>query len=221
MLRLIVLLLLLANGVYYAWSQGLLLPWGSGPVQQAEPQRIAQQIQPETIRVLRGDEAGRLDTAAATSGGAGRAPECLAAGPFDEGQAGALRTALAAWPPGSWTLEPGTEPARWIVYMGKYASAELLERKKAELRRRGVSFEALGNPALEPGLSLGGFATQAEAERQLAALNERGVQTASVVQERTEQRGQRLQLPAVDEGLRPRLDELKTALGGKPLRPCR
>ncbi|MES2937554.1 MAG: SPOR domain-containing protein [Pseudomonadota bacterium] len=218
MLRLTVLLLLLANGAYYAWSQGLLLPWGSGPAQQSEPQRIAQQIRPEAIRVLRADEAARLETAAAT---ATKAAECLQAGPLEEAQAGTLRTALASWPAGSWALEPASEAARWIVYMGKYANAEQVERKKGELRQRGISFEPLANPTLEPGLSLGGYATQAEADRQLETLSQRGVRTAHVVQERAELHGQRLQLPAVDDALRPRLDDLKTALGGKPLRACR
>lgn len=221
MLRLIVLLLLLANGAYYAWSQGLLLPWGSGPAQQAEPQRVAQQIHPEAIRVLRPDEAAKLETAAVAASGARAPAECLQAGPVEDAQAATLRTALAAWPAGSWTLEPASEPARWIVYMGKYASAEQVERKKGELRQRGISFEPLANPTLEPGLSLGGYPTQAEADRQLEVLSQRGVRTAHVVQERAELRGQRLQLPAVDEALRPRLDELKAALAGKPLRPCR
>ena len=52
MLRLLVLLLLLANGGYYAWSHGYLLPWGVGPTQQAEPQRLQQQVHPEAVRVL-------------------------------------------------------------------------------------------------------------------------------------------------------------------------
>ncbi len=219
MLRLIVLLLLLANGAYYAWSQGLLLPWGSGPAQQAEPQRLTQQIQPEAIRVLRPDEAAKLETSSAAA--VINVAECLQAGPLEDAPAGILRTALTSWPSGSWTLEPASEPARWIVYMGKYASAEQVERKKAELRQRGISFDALGSPALEPGLSLGSYATQPEAERQLEALSQRGVRTARVVQERAELRGQRLQLPVVDDALRPRLDDLKAALGGKPLRPCR
>jgi len=217
MLRLVALVLLLANAGYFAWSQGLLLPWGIGPAQQSEPQRIAQQIRPEAVRVLKGDEARRVETAAAT---AARPPECLQV-MLDEPQAAPLRAVLASWPPASWNLEPATEPARWIVYMGKYGSVDLVNRKKAELRQLGISFESLSNAALEPGLSLGGHATEEAARKQLDALAERGVRTARVVQERPEVKGQRLQLPAVDETLRPRLAELNAALAGKTLRPCR
>jgi hypothetical protein len=83
-----------------------------------------------------------------------------------------------------------------------------------------VSFEPLSNAALEPGLSLGGFETQAAALAHLEALSQKGVRTARVVQERAETRSQRLTLPAVDEALRPRLDDLKPLLNGKPLRAC-
>jgi len=41
------------------------------------------------------------------------------------------------------------------------------------------------------------------------------------VQERPEVRGQLLKLPVVDDLVRGRLDDLKPALAGKPLRPCR
>ena len=51
MLRFFVLVLLLANAGYYAWSQGLLLEWGLAPASQSEPQRLAQQIHPELLRV--------------------------------------------------------------------------------------------------------------------------------------------------------------------------
>lgn len=217
MLRLVALLLLLANALYFAWSQGLLLSWGWGPTQQSEPQRLQQQIRPETIRILPPDEAKRLEVTAAAS----RAGECLQAGPFDDVQLAALRPLLEPLPAGSWSLEPIAEPARWIVYMGKYASADHVARKKSELRQLGISFESLSNVALEPGLSLGGHATEAAAQKQLDQLIDRGVRTARVMQERPEQRGQRLTLPAVDEGLRTRLEEMRVALNGKTLRPCR
>lgn len=218
MLRLVVLLLLLANGAYFAWSRGYLLPWGAGPAQQAEPQRLEQQIRPEAIRILRAEEVRRIEAAAPA---AARPAECLQAGPLDEAQASTVRPLLESWPAGSWTLEPVVEPARWIVYMGKYLTPELVDRKRAELRQLGIVFEPLSNAALEPGLSLGGYASEADAKRRMDALAERGVRTAKVVQERAEARGQRLTLAAVDDALRARLDELRPALNGKPLRPCR
>lgn len=219
MLRLLVLLLLLANGGYFAWSQGYLLPYGLAPVQQSEPQRVEQQLKPEAIRILAANEARRLEAAAAAP--VPKPPECLQAGLFDEQQTTRLRQALeSSLSANTWVLESAMEPARWIVYMGKYPNADAVNKKKAELRQLGVSFESLNNPTLEPGVSLGGFDTQAAANTELAALTRRGVRTAKVVQERNEVRGQRLRLPAVDDTLRARLDDLKTPLAGKPLRPC-
>lgn len=218
MLRLIVLALLLANGAYFAWSQGFLRSWGMAPLQQSEPQRLEQQLRPEALRVLGAEEVRRIETAAATGV---KPPECLQAGLLDEAQSAQLRPMLEALPPGTWSLEAGVEPARWIVYMGKYLTQENVNRKKAELRQLGVSFESLSNPALEPGLSLGGFTSQAAANDQLNALSRNGVRTAKVVQERPEVRGQWLRFPVVDDTLRPRLDELKAGLNGKPLRACR
>lgn len=217
MLRLAVLVLLLANAAYFAWSQHLLASWGIAPTQQSEPQRLEQQIRPQAVRILSADEARRIEVAAP----AVKALECLQAGPLDDGQAAALKQALEPWPAGAWSLEPVVEPPRWIVYMGKYLTADNVNRKKAELRQLGISFEPLSDPALEPGLSLGGHASEAEATRQLEALAERGVRTAKVVQERAEVRGQLLRLPAVDEALRARLDELKASLGPRSLRACR
>ena len=217
MLRLIVLLLLLANGGYYAWSQGYLQAWGVGPQQQSEPQRVTQQLHPEAIRVLKPDELHRMETALAQ---APRAPECLASATLDDATVTALKGVLDSWPAGSWNFEPQVDPARWIIYMGKYASADLVAHKRAELRQLGVSFEPLANPTLEPGLSLGGYPSEAAANQQMQTLAARGVHTARVVQEHSEQRGQRLVLPAVDDNLRPRLPELTAPLNSRPLRPC-
>ncbi|HYF19828.1 MAG TPA: SPOR domain-containing protein [Ramlibacter sp.] len=214
MLRAFVLLLLLANAGYYAWANGYLLQWGLGPAQQSEPHRLQQQLQPQALRVIPGDEVRRLEAQA-------RPPECLQAGPIEDAAVGRVRQVLAAWPASAWTLEPVSEPARWIVYMGKYASDENVTRKKGELRQIGVAFEPLSNPELEPGLSLGGFATQAAADEHLERLATRGVRTARVVQERPEVRGQRLTLAAIDDGVRARLDDLRSVLGARTLRPCR
>jgi hypothetical protein len=215
MLRLLVLLLLLVNAAYFAWSQELLASWGFAPAQQSEPQRLQQQIRPEAVRVLSSGDARRVETSQSNP------VECLQAGVFTAAQTDALKQALQAWPDGSWSLEPGVEPARWIVYMGKYQGEDHVNKKKAELRWRGVSFEPLGNAALEPGLSLGGFPTEAAATLQLEALAAKGVRTARVVQERPEAKGVSLKLAAVNDTLRPRLANIKTALAGKAFHACR
>jgi hypothetical protein len=146
--------------------------------------------------------------------------ECLTAGLFDEARSSQLAKALSDnLPPGAWTLEPGVDPGRWIVYMGRYASTELLERKKAELRGMRVKFDA-APASLEPGLSLGRFDSEAGANKLLGEVTQRGVRTAHVVAERLETRGMRLVLPTVDTVLKAQLETLKPALGGKPLKTC-
>lgn len=219
MLRFLVLLLLLANGAYFVWSQGLLSDYGFAPVQQTEPLRIAQQIKPERLRILKADELKRLEVAAQTPA---RPTECLQAGVFDASQTAELTVALQnALPAGSWALDAVVEPARWIIYMGKYPSAEALAKKRSELASLNLNYEPLTNPSLEFGLSLGGYAAQSAADSALAALSRRGVRTARVVQERAELRGSSLRIAAVDETIRARLEEIRPLLGGKTLRACK
>jgi hypothetical protein len=221
MLRLIVLLLLLANGLYFAWSHGLLQAYGLAPVQQTEPQRLTQQLHPERQRLLGADEVKRLEAATTQTSLPPRPTECLQAGVYDERQATALRQALdTALPQGSWEFENGVEPERWIVYMGKYPDNDTLNKKLAELRSLNIRFEPLSNPALSPGLSLAAYPSEAAAKDGLAQFASRGVRTARVVQERAELRGQWLRLPQADASLKQRLDNLKAALAGKALRPC-
>ena len=219
MLRLLVLLLLLVNGGYFAWSHDLLRPYGFAPAPQTEAFRLAQQIRPELVRILSADEARRVEVAAQTTN---KVAECLQAGPFDETQAAAVRQAAqSVLPAGTWLLDVVVEPARWIVYMGKYPDTQTLVKKRAELASLNLRFEPLTNPALEFGLSLGGFNTEARANVELAGLNQRGVHTARVVLERPEVRGVVFKIPTLDDALKPRLDDLKAVLGGQPLRACR
>ena len=222
------LLLVLANAGYWAWSQGLLAAYGLAPAVQSEPQRLASQIRPEAIRLLSAEETKKIETStagAASLPAAADAPppaaECLQAGLFNEQQTAALRTGLEAeLPAGSWQLESSVEPARWIVYMGKYTTEEALAKKRGELRQLGVAFRPVTNPALAPGLALASFPAQAEAEKELARIATKGVRTARVIQERAETRGQILKLASVDAALHARLDAIKPQLDGKALQSC-
>jgi hypothetical protein len=218
MLRLLALVLLLANLLFYAWDHELLRGMGLGPAQQSEPQRLAQQVKPEALKLLKADEFKRIEEQVK----ADQLPrECLQAGPFDEDQAAALRQVLAqALPEDAWKLQATVSAARWIIYMGKYSSAESLDKKRAEVAALDIKTEALDNPALEPGFSLGGFDTKALADQALARLSAPALRKARVVQERAESNAFVLQLPALTAALKPRLAELHSALGGKPLHSC-
>ena len=223
MLRLIVLLLVLLNAGFYVYAQGYLAAFGFVPASQSEPHRISQQIRPEALRVMNLNKAAQLQIASplADANAITGPTECLQVGVFNEEQTLVLRERVASTlPQGSWVFENATEPARWLVYMGKYSSIEAVARKKSELRGMGVVFEALGNPALAPGLQLGSFTTQAEAQQSLAGIARKGVKTARVLQDRAEQRGQRLRLAAVDSMLRSQLDGIQPLLAGKTFRPC-
>ena len=225
MLRLLVLVLLLANAGYFAWSQNLLADYGFAPQAQAEPQRLKQQIRPEALQLLalpRDEPAQAQPAVVASSGVPSDAAQCLQAGFFTDEQANALRPGLqASLPEGSWSLEGSVEPGRWIIYMGRYANEEALVKKRNELRRRNVSFEPLLNPALNPGLSLGHFNSQAEANSELDNITQQGVRTARVLQERPEVRGHTLKLAAADAALVTKVNTLKSLLAGKALQACR
>ena len=245
MLRLLVLLLLLANAGYFAWSHGTLAPYGFAPAAQSEPQRLAQQVRPEALRILTPLEARQLESQTGPASGSQLVPtlapepaaassaatstltalaaaQCLQAGLFNDVQTAALRTLLqSSLPTGSWAFESSVEPARWIIYMGKYASADLLAKKRNELRQRNVSFQSLNNPALEPGLSLGNFSAQLDAQTELERIARLGVKTARVIQAQPEVRGQKLKLAVVTPDLRAQLEALKPQLLGRTLQTCR
>jgi hypothetical protein len=219
MLRLFVLLLALANGAYFAWEAGHLAGLGFAPPVQSEPQRLLSQIKPEAIRLLNVTEAKRVEVLAFVP--PPKAPECLQSSLLDAVRASAVRAAAASLPASSWSLEEVTEGARWIVYMGKYSSTETLAIKKSQLRELSIPFEALKNPLLEPGISLGVYVSQTQANAAMANLTRRGIRTGKVVQETPERKGQLLKLPVVDDALRGQLDGIKSVIGANGLFICK
>src|SRR4051812_23259893 len=111
LLRVSVLMLLLANGVYYAWAHGMLDPYGFGPPMLTEPQRLEQQIRPEALRIASTNAVSPATPKAAASAPApapdasapAPAAACLQAGVYDDAQANTLRRALEpALPSGAW-----------------------------------------------------------------------------------------------------------------------
>jgi hypothetical protein len=227
MLRLFALVMLLANAGYFAWSQGHLRPLGWGPVEQREPERLTQQLAADKLRLE-----GVAPTPAAT--GTASAPAPTAAPPVTEAtscqvvpglsaeQAGALTVALggAGLDNSRWTQDESVLPERWIVYVGKFPSADLLNRKKTELRSLRVEFRDVNAPALQPGLALGTYSTEAAAQTALQELGRAGVRSAKVTKEREAQRLVAVRLPALTDAERSRLEPLVAQAAGKPLASC-
>ena len=223
MRRVLALALLLANGVYFAWGQGLLAAYGFVPARQSEPERLARQIRPEAMQLVPASRAQPPASVSATAPGAvsANAVQCLQVGVFTEKQANALRPRLkSSLPADSWSFESSGDAVHWIIYMGKYISKEAMNRKRLKLRQLGLSFEPPVSTMLNPGLSLGSFASKAEAESALDQMNERGIRSARVVLERPELPSLWLKLPAADASMRTRLDALKPQLGGKAVQAC-
>lgn len=215
MLRALVIALALANLAFWSWTQG----WLDGVVGvrasgDREPERLARQVRPESVRILPAN--------AANNGNEPEASACLEAGPFDAaGLAAARAVALAAVPAASLTDVKTDQPAAWIVYMGKYTDKGLLAAKEAELKRRKVAFEEVADgPGLAPGLSLGRFDDKVAAEQALAEFARQGVRTAKVVEVAAASTSHRLRVEQADAAQAARLGVLSDAALGKGFTAC-
>jgi hypothetical protein len=216
-MRVLVVALLLANLVFYAWTQGWLdSVAGVRASGDREPERLQRQVRPEVVRIL----TPQAVAAAASAAEAGLA--CLEAGPFDTASVGAAETALSSTlPSGTWTRSIIEPSGRWIVYMGRYANRDAMKRKEDELNRAKVNFEELsGAPELEPGIALGRFSDRDAADTALAQLAQRGIHTARVLQVARLSTQHMLRVERADAELAAKVQGLKLDALGRGFVPC-
>lgn len=218
MLRFVVGLLLLANVAFYVWSQG----WADGLVGikasgDREPERLARQVRPESVRILTPQAVAAAASAAESS------LVCLEAGPFDEETIATAESMLrSALPAGSWVRTMRQTPARWIVYMGRYLSREAQQKKEQELTRLKVPYEEVTSPpTLVPGLSLGSFSSREAADEALLRLGERGIHTGRVQEMAKASVQYTLRVARADEELSAKVSALHAqVLGGRGFAAC-
>ena len=228
MLRTLALVLLLANALLLAALAGVFDAAGGGSSER-EPERLQRQHQPGLVRVL-SPQAASAALAAATASTAqaaaaassAEALACLEAGPFSAADATAAERTLreAGLAPGAWQVQRQDDGGAFMVYMGRYADRETLQRKLAELKRRKLDGEDLrGVPELQPGISLGRFDSLDGANAAMAKMAENGLRTARVITLRQAQSQTLLRVPAADAALRTRLAGLQLPSGPGFL-PC-
>lgn len=171
-MRVVVLVLLAVNALFFAWSRGWLDTVTGLPAEGGrEPQRLAAQLHPERIQPL-----------AASAAVALAQRSCLELGPL-EGDAAlaAAQTALRA--AGAEAQVRSSEQAGlWVVATIKLADAEFRARKEATYRQLRLNFEPLeGLPAEQPAFVLSKHASQAEAVAEAAAMDKRGLKGLRVL----------------------------------------
>lgn len=225
MLRVLIVLLLVANAVFFGWSQG----WLDGVVGvrsigDREPERVQKQLRPELIRILPPDTpASGSDVAPEPARPVSVGPvSCLEAGPFADAQIAAAQAAAeGTLPAGSWVTVKTEQPGQWVVYMGRYATREAQLRKADELKRRRLRFEEVRSPAaLAPGLALGRFDQRGAAQQALDRFAELGVRTARVVELAPAVTRNLLRVEKADTALAGQLVALKAEALGKGFGPC-
>lgn len=232
MLRTLVVILMLANVVFYAWSQGYIdIAKQFTPSFQRETYRLAEQIEPERIVIENAKKdvittPSVLPVTNAVKTDDAKPKICLNSSILNDRQRQEIQQVLEAKLSSlRWHFEPTAIPARWIIYMGKYANDEQRNLKKIQLERIRVRYESLSEKNLEPGLSLGSYDSQTAAEQAMQQLVKQGVRTARVLQETPEQKGHTLVFPALDDTNRDKLNAayatLTTQPGIKPLQTCK
>lgn len=211
MIRVVVLVLLAVNALFFIWSQGWLdvvtgVPANGG----REPQRVAAQQHPERIQPL-----------AASAVAALAQRSCLELGPL-EGDA-ALAAAQAALKTAG--VEPQVRSSEqdgvWVVATIKLADPEFRARKEATYKQLKLHYEPLeGLPAEQPSFLLSRHASQAEAAAEIAALDRRGLKGLRVLALNAASTRYTLAIPQADGLLAGRLKASKDAALAAGFRAC-
>jgi hypothetical protein len=196
MLRALVILLMLGNAAFWAWTQG----WLTGVVGirpttgDREPERLARQVRPEHIKVLPPPSVDTAVTAASASPGAAAQvpanavwalPDCHQLGPFTLAELPSAAAALReAWPTGRWAELREDKSGAWAIYIGPFKNPAEQQQKQKTLLQRGYTVDEppAGRADLAGGLLLGHFADVKEAALALTKWQKQGENDARVLE---------------------------------------
>lgn len=213
-MRTLVALLLLANLGFFALARGWLQPYvGLSTHHEREPQRLAAQLNGESVRVL----AASAPAAAAAE----PRPACIQAGPFASEQLDDVEARLAAAPGSatSWRRLPAEGEGEWRLLLSGFADGAALSRRQQALRLEGVDSEVVGEPGMPSvALLLGHYPDEAAAQAALAQWQQRGAGRLSVTPPIATLHWLRVEQP--DEAVRQQLQAVAAATPGSSVIAC-
>lgn len=220
-MRAFVLLLVLVNLVLLGWRHG-----GLGIEAGREPQRLARQIAPESIRLLTPAEfeARRGGQPGGDAGaGNGLRLACMEFGDFDEATLARAQGRLAELALGERLRARRVEASAWyVVFLPAAASRADAERTALELRNRGIrDLVVMGpNTPTPNAIVLGSFRDPELAQRHQADLVRRGVRGVQVAPRAGGAESTRFEISDVDAALARQLAEIQKEFPQSRLGAC-
>ena len=200
MLRALVLLLLVLNLGFLAWSSGWVAQIIGQPAHGGrEPERLKRQLAPDSIKVAPALPAPPVVAQ----------PICLETALLSSDEA--LRSASAALeragvPAGAIADQRTERPGVWAVLTIKMPSRDFQARKEETLKRMRVPFEPLkGLPAEDPSLLISKHDSEAAAEKAMEALSPRLIKGLRVMQLSPAATQHQLRLAQADPAWLPKL----------------
>jgi hypothetical protein len=219
--RALFLALVAANLALAAWMTSF------APDLVSDPRPLAQQIEPDKLRIVGPGEPPAAGAAPERAPGPERAAApaaaCLEWGGFAVAEAPKALEALAPLALGEKLVQRRTdETAGWWVYMPPQGSRAAAQKKAAELKALGVEeyFIVQDEGPQRWALSLGVFRSEDLAKGRLEALKARGVRSAQVGERQTPVQKVWLQLRGADAAQQAKLREIAPGFAGTELRDC-
>lgn len=166
--RLLALLLVFANLIFYAWTQGYLGTFD----ENHEPQRLGQQLQADKLRIVSVDQ---------KSVTARDEMACRVISGLSLSDAEALKRVVEPLGAEANVL-PLAEPPVYLVLIEELANKAAADKKAAELKRFGVDeFTVVGLDSGKQEIVLGRFGEEIAAAKFLDQLEKRRIKSAQLV----------------------------------------
>jgi hypothetical protein len=217
-MRLLFFILLLANGVFFAYAR-----FGAGAQANGDAQLLGQQLNPEKIRLLASDQVGALTRKPEPPKVAAVPAVCLEWGALSGADVARAEQALEPLALGAkLTPRKQEDVTGFWVYVPPLASRQSATQKASEFKRLGVDdyFVVPDDPKWRNAISLGVFKTEEAAKARLAALRAKGVRSATVGAREGQPGKTYFQVRDASPAVAAKLNELKQGYAGTEVREC-